>query len=91
MEVKGIRAQYVIFLAIGAVVAFASFFIASFLFGQWVALTVGVTVGVIALGGVWSLNAKFGEHGLLQWMAHRHLPVRLANNRRICKMLLSCK
>ena len=42
---------------------------------------------VVASGGVVYLNARFGEHGLTQVYAQRRLPLRIANNCRIHRLI----
>ena len=83
VEFKGIRAQYVIYLVLGVVCSFVLFFLSSLLFGQWLAVAVGLGAGLLSFALVFLMNARFGEHGLMHHMAWRHIPVHLSNPQRI--------
>ena len=91
VEFKGIRAQYFLGLVLGVLVSFALFFLCSFLFGQWVAVTVGLLAGLVSFIAVYTLNARFGEHGLMHRLASRYVPQRLANSRRTYRMIRICR
>lgn len=87
VEFKGIRAQYVLYLAAGLLLSFLLFFVCSLVFGQWIAVAVCAVSVLAVLAGVVFLNARFGEHGLMQVYAFRRLPGRIANNRRVFRVL----
>ena len=87
VEFKGIRAQYVLYFALGILVSFLVFFACSLCLQQWVAVLAFVVSVVVASGGVVYLNARFGEHGLTQVYAQRRLPLRIANNCRIHRLI----
>ncbi|MBP5259681.1 MAG: DUF4133 domain-containing protein [Paludibacteraceae bacterium] len=87
VEFKGIRAQYVLYLAIGVLLSFLLFFVCSFIFVQWLAVLVCMVAILLTVGGVVFLNARFGEHGMTQFHAQRVLPGRIANNRRIHRLI----
>lgn len=87
VEFKGIRAQYVLYLAVGVLVSFLLFFVCSFFLAQWLAVLVCLISILVTAGGVVYLNARFGEHGMTQFHAQRALPGRIANNRRIHRLI----
>ena len=75
IEFKGLKAQYISYLAIGLVVLlilFASLYI--------IGLNLLLCIGVIAVCGsvlfikVYALSHKYGEHGLLKKAAKRYIP-----------------
>ena len=87
VEVKGLKAQYVLYVVVGTVVTLLLVFLLCmcgfrlFAFGM----------GSVALTAVWSicfyLNRKYGEHGLMQRFAAKHIPKRIALNRSILQLL----
>ena len=90
VEFKGIRAQYVLYLVVGVVCSFVLFFLSSLLFGQWLAVAVGIGAGLLSFALVYFLNARFGEHGLMHFMAGRCVPVHLSNSQRIYRIVPKC-
>lgn len=87
VEVKGLRAQYVIYAVLGTVLSFLVFFVCSFFLNQWISLLLSTAIlcfNVILT--VW-LNNRFGEKGLVQVFATISLPDRIANIRRIHSFL----
>lgn len=75
---KGLRAQYIAYLAIGLVVLFVVF---ALLFIAGISLLVVLPViagaGAALSFSVFRLSARFGEHGLSKFLARRQLPVYL--------------
>lgn len=75
IEFKGLRAQYIAYLAVGLVLLLISFAIL-YICG----LTLFIILPVIfSLGGglfytVFRLSHKYGEHGLMKYFAKRQLP-----------------
>jgi len=72
---KGLKAQYIAYLAVGLVVlliAFAVLYICGL--GLWVILPLVLGLGTALFFGVFKLSARFGEHGLMKFWAHRSLP-----------------
>lgn len=75
IEFKGLRAQYIWYLAIGILVLLI-------LFGTIYAIGVPtfICVGLALIGGtvlvmkVYAMSAKYGEHGLTKEMAKRSIP-----------------
>lgn len=85
IEFKGLRAQYIWYLAIGILVLLI-------LFGGMYALGIPsfICIGLILIAGtflvmkIYAMSAKYGEHGLTKEMAKRSIPkVVRCNSRRI--------
>lgn len=90
MEFIGLRAQYIVYLAGGWVLALLLFAL-SYLTG-WsmylgLALAGGLGTGVFVL--VSHLDRRYGEHGLMKRLAQRQLPGKVVvRNRRIFRKLI---
>lgn len=75
IEFKGIKAQYIIYLAIGLLILFIFFAVLYF-----VGLNIYLCLAIILIGGVLlftyvqHFSRKYGEHGLLKKSAQRNLP-----------------
>lgn len=72
---KGLKGQYIAYLAVGMVlllVAFAVLYIARVNLLLVLPLVFGSGVGLFL--GVGSLSARFGEHGLMKFFARRSYP-----------------
>ncbi len=75
IEFKGLRAQYIAYLAVGLVLLLISFAIL-YICGLSLFIILPVIFG---LGGglfftVFRLSHKYGEHGLMKYFAKRQLP-----------------
>jgi hypothetical protein len=76
IEFKGLKAQYIAYLAIGLVgllIFFAILYIAGV--NMFVCLGLIVILGTLLFMSVYRLSDKYGEHGLLKKVAKRSLPV----------------
>ncbi|MDR2272011.1 MAG: DUF4133 domain-containing protein [Sphingobacterium sp.] len=89
IEFKGLRAQYIWYLAIGILIMLI-------LFGTMYAIGIPafICVGLALIGGtvlvmkVYAMSAKYGEHGLTKELAKRNIPhVVRCNSRRIFRNL----
>jgi len=72
---KGLKAQYIAYLAVGLVVLllmFAILYICGL--GLWVIMPLILCLGSGLFFGVFKLSARFGEHGLMKFWAKRGLP-----------------
>jgi hypothetical protein len=72
---KGLKAQYIAYLAVGLVVLlllFAVLYICGL--NLWLVLIVVLGLGLGLFYGVFKLSARFGEHGLMKFWAGRRLP-----------------
>lgn len=88
VELKGLRAQYVIYAVFGILLSFVLFFVCSFIIGQIAALIVGIIAMSASFAAVFYMNGRFGEHGLTRLFARRSTPCRLAINKRIYGLML---
>ncbi|WPV67533.1 DUF4133 domain-containing protein [Chitinophaga sp. LS1] len=75
LEVKGVKAQYLIYLAIGAIVLLLLYVVGHIAGAPGFILlpTVGVLGGAL-FTGVSQASRKYGEHGLMKAMAYRRVP-----------------
>jgi hypothetical protein len=75
IEFKGLRAQYIAYLAVGLVVlliVFAMLYICGL--GLWVIMPVIGGLGTGLFYGVNKLSHRFGEHGLQKFFAKKQMP-----------------
>jgi hypothetical protein len=86
VEVKGLRAGYVIYAVVGTVF---SFFILFFfmLINRVFALVMGTVLLITVWCSSFYLNRKYGQYGLLHRRAKRVLPRRIAVSCPIFKLL----
>ncbi|MBB6271859.1 uncharacterized protein (DUF58 family) [Pedobacter cryoconitis] len=72
---KGLKAQYIAYLAIGLVLLLLVF-VLGYILGMPLYLLLGLVLGLGALlfYGVFRLSFRFGEHGLMKFFARRGLP-----------------
>jgi hypothetical protein len=75
---KGLIGQYIAYLAIGLVVLLLGF-VLLYVVGVplLVLLPVIIGLGLVLFISVFRLSARFGEHGLMKFLAARSLPPRL--------------
>ncbi len=75
IEFKGLRAQYIAYLAIGLVtllISFAVLYICGI--SLWIILPVIIGLGTSLFFIVFRLSHKYGEHGLMKYFAKKQLP-----------------
>lgn len=88
VEFKGLRAQYLFIFAFGLLAVFVVFVIMYTAgIGQWTCIGFGVSA---ATGVVWltfSLNRRFGSHGLMKLLAARQHPRRILSRKRITRLI----
>lgn len=89
IEFRGLKAQYIYYLAIGLAILLVDFAI-MYISGLPVYLCVAVT-GLAGSGlffGVYRYSQKYGEHGLMKSIAYRQVPVAIkSRTRKIFKQL----
>ena len=75
---KGLIAQYIAYLAIG-LVALLLLFVVLYVAGMpiFFLLPIISLLGLALFIGVYRLSARFGEHGLMKFLAARSLPLGL--------------
>lgn len=87
VEFKGLTAMYLFILAGGlAAVLLAVVILYLAGAGQWGCI-LGVFAGSLLAWGVFRLNARFGEHGLMKMLAEKRHPRYLIRRRKIFRML----
>ena len=75
IEFKGLKAQYIAWLAVGLVlllIAFAVLYISGLSLFVVLPLIAGLGIGLFFT--VFHLSHRFGEHGLMKFLAKRSLP-----------------
>lgn len=87
IEFKGLKAQYIVYLAIGLIVLLIAFAV-MYIVGVNMFLCLGIvgSLGTILFMNVFRLSARFGQYGLMKWSAKKRLPHLLVSNSR--KMFL---
>lgn len=88
VEFKGLRSQY-LFIFAGGIIAVFILFVVMYLMGvdTLVCIITGVTGAGVLVYYTFSLNAKYGSHGLMKLAATKKHPRRIVNRRRIGRML----
>ncbi|HVW94400.1 MAG TPA: DUF4133 domain-containing protein [Mucilaginibacter sp.] len=87
MEFRGLRAQYIVYLAGGLFALLTGFFLL-YLCGvnTYICLVLVLGCGTALIWGVYRLNAKYGRYGLMKKRAKRRLPDYLFfNSRKLCR------
>jgi Flp pilus assembly protein TadB len=75
IEFKGLKAQYIVYLAVGLVVLLVLFAILYIIgVNMFVCLGLTVVLGTALFMFVYRMSDTYGQHGLLKKMAHRQLP-----------------
>ena len=83
VEFKGLRAQYLFIFAFGLLAVFVVFVIMYTAgIGQWTCIGFGVVVWL-----TFSLNRRFGSHGLMKLLAARQHPRRILSRKRITRLI----
>ncbi|HMR56058.1 MAG TPA: DUF4133 domain-containing protein [Cyclobacteriaceae bacterium] len=75
IEFKGLKAQYIAYLAIGLIgllILFAVLYIIGV--NMFVCLALTLALGVLLFMTVYRMSDKYGQHGLLKKIARRSLP-----------------
>jgi hypothetical protein len=76
IEFKGLKAQYIVYLATG-LIALLLLFAILYLIGvnMFVCLALVSALGVLLFFSVYRLSDKYGQHGLVKKLASRRIPV----------------
>ena len=88
VEFKGLTAMYLFILAGGlaaVLLAVVVLYLAGA--GQWTCILGSIFAGSLLAWGVFRLNARFGEHGLMKMLAEKRHPRYLIRRRKIFRML----
>jgi hypothetical protein len=89
VEFKGLKSQYLFLFAGGLLTVFVLFVI-MYLAGtdQWVCIGFSIVAASVLVWLTFSLNAKYGEHGLMKLMAKRQHPRYLINRKLPCRLFI---
>ena len=87
VEFKGLKAQY-LFIFCGGLLALFVLFVILYMIGidQWFCIGFGVVSASVLVWQTFALNARYGEHGLMQLGAARSHPRYILNRRKICRL-----
>lgn len=86
-EFRGLKSQYMFIFAgglLGIFVVFVVMYMAGI--GQWVCIGFGVSAASVLVRLTFSLNAKYGQHGLMKLRASRSHPKYIINRRAIPRL-----
>src|SRR5574344_1676885 len=86
-EFKGLKSQYLFIFAgglLGSFVVFVVMYMAGI--GQWICIGFGVCAASVLVWHTFSLNAKYGEHGLMKVQARRSHPKYIINRKTIPRL-----
>ena len=88
VEFKGLRAQY-LFIFTGGLLAVFVVFVIMYMagIGQWVCILFGVVAATVIVWLTFSLNKRYGSHGLMKLFAVRQHPRRILSRKRIIRLL----
>ena len=88
VEFKGLRAQYLFIFAFGLLAVFVVFVIMYTAgIGQWTCIGFGVSAATGVGWLTFSLNRRFGSHGLMKLLAARQHPRRILSRKRITRLI----
>lgn len=88
VEFKGLATVYLFVLAVGLAAVLLSVILLYFTGASpWACVAYGLVAGCVLAWAVFRMNARFGEHGLIKWLARQRRPRRLINRNRVCRML----
>ena len=88
VEFKGLRAQYLFIFAFGLLAVFVVFVIMYTAgIGQWTCIGFGVSAATSVVWLTFSLNRRFGSHGLMKLLAARQHPRRILSRKRITRLI----
>lgn len=82
MEFKGLKAQYLFIFVAGLLAVFVVFVI-MYMIGidQWICIGFGVVSATVLVWLTFKLNERYGEHGLMKFMAVKQHPRYLINRK----------
>lgn len=88
VEFKGLRAQYLFIFAGGLLAVFIAVVILYMMgVGQVVCLMLGLAGSTVIVWQTFSMNKKYGEHGLMKIAARKNHPRYLINRKRVRSLL----
>ena len=92
VEFQGLKSQY-LFIFAGGLLAVFIIFVVMFMAGanQWICIGFGVIAASLLVWLTFSLNARYGEHGLMKLLARRQHPRYLINRKILLRLFFSKK
>lgn len=86
-EFKGLKAQY-LFIFAGGLLAVFVVFVIMYMAGlaSWICIGFGVAAASVLVWQTFTLNARYGEYGLMKAGAARTRPRYLINRRRVTRL-----
>jgi hypothetical protein len=86
-EFKGLQSQY-LFIFAGGLLAVFVMFVILYMAGvhQWICIAIGVGAATTLVWLTFTLNRKYGAHGLMKLQARMHHPRYLINRVRIRRL-----
>lgn len=86
-EFKGLKSQYLLIFAGGLLSVFILFVIL-YMAGveQWLCIGLGVTLSLAVVWLTFTLNARYGEHGLMKLLALKSHPRYITSRRRLTRL-----
>lgn len=91
VEFKGLKSQY-LFIFAGGLLSIFVVFVVMYMAGinQWICIAFGVSCASILVWFTFSLNDKYGTHGLMKLTARKNHPKYIINRKAIPKLFI-CK
>lgn len=87
-EFKGLKSQYLFIFAGGLLSIFILFVIMYMIgIGQWICIGFGVVTAVTLVWFTFTLNSKYGSHGLMKLTARKKHPRRIVSHKNINRIL----
>lgn len=88
VEFKGLRAQY-LFIFAGGLLAVFVVFVIMYMAGidQWACILFGIVSATLIVWLTFSLNKRYGSHGLMKLFAARQHPRRILSRKRIIRLI----
>ncbi|MBL7965443.1 MAG: DUF4133 domain-containing protein [Prolixibacteraceae bacterium] len=92
VEFQGLKSQY-LFIFAGGLLAVFIIFVVMFMAGvsQWVCIGFGLVAASVLVWLTFSLNARYGEHGLMKVFARRQHPRYLLNRKATKRLFRSVR
>ena len=92
VEFQGLKSQY-LFIFAGGLLAVFIIFVVMFMAGvsQWVCIGFGLVAASVLVWLTFSLNARYGEHGLMKLFARRQHPRYLLNRKATKRLFRSAR
>ncbi|WP_018615698.1 DUF4133 domain-containing protein [Segetibacter koreensis] len=90
IEFKGLKAQYIWYLAtglVGLLILFAILYIIGI--NPFICVGTILILGIILILKVYAASNKYGEHGMMKKLAHKSIPNAIRSNSRKTFMKLS--